>query len=43
MKDVMTDIKREVRSQCKIKNPLGKCCTQAFNEAIRKGLKIRNI
>ncbi|WP_305064445.1 (2Fe-2S)-binding protein [Methanococcoides sp.] len=42
MKDVMTAIKGEVRSQCKVKNPLGKCCTQAFNEAIGKGLEIRN-
>ncbi|NPE27671.1 (2Fe-2S)-binding protein [Methanococcoides sp. SA1] len=42
MKDVMTAIKGEVRSHCKVKNPLGKCCTQAFNEAIRKGLEIRN-
>ena len=42
MKDVMTAIKGKVKSQCKVKNPLGKCCTQAFNEAIRKGLEIRN-
>jgi len=42
MTDIIVSINGKVRSQCKVKNPTGKCCTQAFNEAIRKGMKIRN-
>ena len=42
MKDIIVSINGKVLSQCKVKNPTGQCCTQAFNEAIRKGMNIRN-
>ena len=42
MKDIIVSINGKVRSQCKVRNPAGKCCTQTFNEAIGKGMKIRN-
>lgn len=43
MKDIIVAINGKVRSQCKVKNPAGKCCTQAFSEAIRKGMDIKNL
>ena len=42
MKDIIVSINGKVKSQCKVKNPMGKCCTHAFSEAIKKGMDIRN-
>ncbi len=42
MKEIIVSINGKVKSQCKVKNPMGKCCTQAFSEAIKKGMRMRN-
>ncbi|WP_445476342.1 Csac_0668 family 2Fe-2S cluster-binding (seleno)protein [Methanococcoides methylutens] len=42
MKDVIAAIKGKAKAQCKDRNPAGKCCTKAFNEAIEKGKYIRD-
>lgn len=42
MKDVINAIKGKAKAQCRVRNPAGKCCTQAFNEAIEKGKDIRD-
>lgn len=41
MPEIMKFLRGTIKSQCEIKNPAGKCCTQAFHEAIQKGLTLR--
>ncbi|NPE31261.1 copper chaperone Copz family protein [Methanococcoides sp. SA1] len=42
MKDIVLDINGNMKSQCKINNPTGKCCSKVFNSIINKGLAIKN-
>ncbi|KGK99712.1 hypothetical protein LI82_00360 [Methanococcoides methylutens] len=42
MKDIINAIKSKANAQCRVRNPAGKCCTKAFNEAIEKGKDIRD-
>lgn len=43
MKEVMLYLRGSLGSHCQKTNPAGHCCTQAFNEMIKKGLDIKAI
>lgn len=42
MRDIIVSINGKAVIRCKIKNPTGKRCTKVFNEAIKKGMDIKN-
>ncbi len=42
MRDIIVSINGKARIRCKAKNPTGKRCTKVFNEAIKKGMDIKN-
>lgn len=42
MKEVMVYLRGSLRSNCHLTNPNGLCCTQPFNDMIKKGLEIKD-
>lgn len=41
MQSIMLFLRGSLGSQCRVTNPAGHCCSEAFNQMIEKGMKIK--